>query len=236
MARILLSGLRRVNRACYNWIMKIRIDIISDVVCPWCFIGKRRLEKALSLRPEVEPEIVWRPFQLNPDMPEEGMARADYMAAKFGDRAHSRRIHQTIADAGASVGIAFAFDRILRSPNTLKAHRLIRHATRRGLGHATVTRLFESYFLEGRDIGDIETLATIAGEAGLDATAAAAYLASDAERDDVVSEDRNARRLGVNAVPCYIFDGQYAISGAQEPEFFFPVFDLVRNGAAAPAK
>jgi len=216
--------------------MKLRIDIVSDVVCPWCFIGKRRLEKALALRPEIVPEIEWRPFQLNPDMPESGMARADYMAAKFGDRAQSRRIHQTIAEAGASVGIEFAFDKILRSPNTLAAHRLIRLATREGLGTAMATRLFESYFLEGRDVGDRDTLAMIAGEVGLDPAAAASFLASNADRAEIAAEDRNTRRLGINAVPCYIFDGQYAISGAQEPEFFFPVFDLVRNGAAAPAK
>src|SRR5215469_8591405 len=137
----------------------MRIDIISDVVCPWCFIGKRRLEKALTLRPELAPEITWRPFQLNPDMPEQGMARADYMAAKFGDSAHSRRIHQTIAEAGASVGIEFAFERIKRSPNTRDAHRLVRFATSRGRGGAVVDRLFRGYFLEGRDVGDLVTLA-----------------------------------------------------------------------------
>ncbi len=209
----------------------MQIDIISDVVCPWCFIGKRRLEKALVMRPEIETEITWRPFQLNPDMPAEGMARADYIATKFGDSGHSRRIHQTIAEAGATVGIDFAFDKIKRSPNTRNAHRLIRYATRQGAGNDVVTRLFEGYFLQGRDVGDIATLAKIAAEAGLDEREARAFLSGDSERDEIVAEDRNARRLGVNAVPCYIFAGQYAISGAQEPEFFLPVFDLVLNGA-----
>jgi predicted DsbA family dithiol-disulfide isomerase len=213
----------------------MQIDIISDVVCPWCFIGKRRLEKALVMRPEIETEITWRPFQLNPDMPAEGMARADYIATKFGDSGHSRRIHQTIAEAGATVSIDFAFDKIKRSPNTRNAHRLIRYATRQGAGNDVVTRLFEGYFLQGRDVGDLATLTTIAAEAGLDEREARAFLAGDAERDEIVAEDRNARRLGINAVPCFIFAGQYAISGAQEPEFFLPVFDLVLNGAPTPA-
>jgi predicted DsbA family dithiol-disulfide isomerase len=213
----------------------MQIDIISDVVCPWCFIGKRRLEKALGMRPEIETDITWRPFQLNPDMPAEGMARADYIATKFGDSGHSRRIHQTIAEAGATVGIDFAFDKIKRSPNTRNAHRLIRYATREGAGNDVVTRLFEGYFLQGRDVGDITTLAKIAAEAGLDEREVRTFLSGDSERDEIVAEDRNARRLGVNAVPCYIFAGQYAISGAQEPEFFLPVFDLVLNGAPAAA-
>ena len=212
----------------------MQIDIISDVVCPWCFIGKRRLEKALVMRPDIETAITWRPFQLNPDMPAEGMARADYIATKFGDSGHSRRIHQTIAEAGATVGIDFAFDKVKRSPNTRNAHRLIRYATKQGVGGDVVTRLFEGYFLQGRDIGDLATLAKIAAEAGLDERETRAFLAGDSERDEIVAEDRNARRLGVNAVPCFIFAGQYAISGAQEPEFFLPVFDLVLNGAAAP--
>jgi predicted DsbA family dithiol-disulfide isomerase len=215
----------------------MQIDIISDVVCPWCFIGKRRLEKALTLRPGLEPQITWRPFQLNPDMPEEGMPRADYIASKFGDGSHSRRIHQTIAEAGATVGIdfAFAFERIKRSPNTRNAHRLVRFATRRGLGSAVVDRLFNGYFLEGRDVGDQAVLADIAAEAGIDREEARAFLASREERDEIVSEDRNVRRLGINAVPCFIFAGQYAVSGAQEPEFFLPVFDLVQNAAPAEA-
>jgi len=213
----------------------MHIDIISDVVCPWCFIGKRRLEKALALRPETAAEITWRPFQLNPDMPAEGMARAEYIANKFGDSAHSRRIHQTIAEAGASVGIDFAFDRIKRSPNTRNAHRLIRLGTKRGVGGAVVDRLFHGYFLEGRDVGDSATLATIAAEAGIDRAEALAFLESNEEREEIIAEDRNTRRLGINAVPCFIFAGQYAVSGAQEPEFFLPVFDLVQNAAHADA-
>ena len=211
----------------------MHVDIVSDVICPWCFIGKRRLEKALTLRPEVEIEISWRPFQLNPDMPAEGIERRAYLAAKFGAAAHAERIYANVTEAGASVGIPFAFDRIRRTPNTRDAHRLIRYAAAEGRADAMVETLFRSYFIEGRDIGSSDTLAAIAGEVGLDAEDTARWLASPAELEQVLAEDRGARRLGINAVPCFIFDRQYAISGAQEPEFFLPVFDLVRNRVEA---
>ncbi|HXP30055.1 MAG TPA: DsbA family oxidoreductase [Stellaceae bacterium] len=214
----------------------MRIDIVLDVICPWCFIGKRRLEKALARRPEITPELAWRPFQLNPDMPLEGMPRQDYLAAKFGGAQHAGRIYQAVTQAGVSVDIAFAFDRIRRTPNTRNAHRLIRHAEAEGRADAVVEALFRAYFLEGRDVGDRTTLAEIAGEAGLEWAEIAAFLAGDSALGEVLAEDRNARRIGINAVPCFIFAGQYAISGAQEPEFFFPVFDLVQNGGAAAAQ
>lgn len=214
----------------------MHIDIILDVICPWCFIGKRRLERALAQRPEITAETTWRPFQLNPDMPPAGMARQDYLSAKFGGAQHAGRIYQAVSAAGATVDIPFAFDRIRRTPNTRDAHRLIRHAERQSRGDAVVEALFDAYFIAGRDIGDLATLAEIAGEAGLDADAAAAFLASEAEAAEVLAEDANVRRLGINAVPCFIFAGQYAVSGAQEPEFFLPVFDLVQNGGAAAAQ
>lgn len=213
----------------------MRIDIISDVICPWCFIGKRRLERALALRPEIAPTLVWRPFQLNPDMPEEGMDRRAYLAAKFGGDAHADRIYANVREAGATVDIPFAFDRIRRTPNTRDAHRLIRHAAAQGRADAVVEALFRAYFIDGRDIGDHSTLAEIAGEAGLDARGAGQWLDSPAERETVIAEDRGARRLGINAVPCFIFERQYAVSGAQEPEFFLPVFDLVKNGGQPAA-
>ncbi len=213
----------------------MRIDIVLDVICPWCFIGKRRMEKALALRPEIAAEFAWRPFQLNPEMPPEGMSRHDYLAAKFGGAQHAGRIYQTVADAGATVGIRFAFDRIRRTPNTRDAHRLVRHAADEGMADALVERLFGAYFLEGRDVGDRATLAEIAVEAGLEPAGIARFLAGDGLLADILAEDRGARRIGINAVPCFIFAGQYAISGAQEPEFFLPVFDLVRNGGQVAA-
>jgi predicted DsbA family dithiol-disulfide isomerase len=208
----------------------MRIDIVSDVICPWCFIGKRRLDQALASRPGLQPEVTWRPFQLNPEMPPEGMDRRAYLAAKFGSAAHTDRIYQGAIEAGATVDIAFAFERIRRTPNTRDAHRLLRRAAKIGHADAMAEALFSAYFIDGRDIGDRRVLAELAGEAGLDAGETGAWLNGPAELEQVLAEDRGARRLGVNAVPCFIFERQYAVSGAQEPEFFFPVFDLVRNG------
>ena len=213
----------------------MHIDIVSDVICPWCFIGKRRLEKALALRPELPVELSWRPFQLNPDMPPGGMERSAYLAAKFGGSAHADRIYATVAEAGATVDIPFAFDRIRRTPNTRDAHRLIRWAGTQGQADRMVEGLFRGYFIEGRDIGDHACLADIAGEAGLDVAEARQWLDSAAEIESVLAEDRGARRLGINAVPCFIFERQYAVSGAQEPEFFLPIFDLVQNGGETAA-
>ncbi|MDE2228309.1 MAG: DsbA family oxidoreductase [Alphaproteobacteria bacterium] len=213
----------------------MRIDIVADVICPWCFIGKRRLETALAQWPTIAPDITWRPFQLNPDMPQEGMRREAYLAAKFGGQAHAKRIYQAVVDAGETVGIPFAFDKIARTPNTLAAHRLVRFAQRDGRATELVDRLFSGYFIEGRDIGDRETLAAIAGESGLDAGQAREFLDGASGRAEVLADDAGARRLGINAVPCFIFAGQYAISGAQEPPFFFPVFDLLQNGPARAA-
>ena len=214
----------------------VRIDIVLDVICPWCFIGKRRLEQALALRPEIEPAFGWRPFQLNPDMPAEGMARNDYLAVKFGGSQHAGRIYHTVAEAGGTVGIPFAFDRIRRMPATREAHRLIRHAEALGRAAALVEALFCAYFIEGRDLGDRAILAAIAAEAGLDPAETRRFLASGDGAAAVLAEERSARRIGINAVPCFILDEQYAISGAQEPEFFLPLFDLVLNGAGAAAK
>ena len=214
----------------------MHIDIVLDVICPWCFIGKRRLENALAQRPEVTPEISWRPFQLNPDMPPHGMTRQDYLAAKFGGGNHAGRIYQTVGEAGASVGISFAFDRIRRTPSTRDAHRLIRRAEQEGCADLLVESLFRTYFLEGGDTGDRSVLAGLAGEAGMGRAEARRFLDSDVGIAEMLAEDRSARRMGINAVPCFVLDGKYAISGAQEPEFFFPIFDLVRNGAEVAAK
>lgn len=212
----------------------MHIDIVSDVICPWCFIGKRRLGRALDQRPDLSVSITWRAFQLNPEMPEGGMLRADYVAAKFGGAAHAARIYAAIAEAGAGEDIAFAFERIRRTPNTRDAHRLIRYATLAGNADPVVEGLFAAYFQEGRDIGDQRVLADIAAEAGFRRSEAADWLAGDEGLEEVLGEDRSARRLGISGVPCFILDGGYSISGAQEPEFFFPLFDLVQNAAVQP--
>ena len=214
----------------------MRIDVVSDVICPWCYIGKRRLAAALAQRPEAEAEILWHPFQLNPDMPPEGMARERYIAAKFGGGQHASRIYQNVTEVGATVGIPFHFERIRVTPNTRDAHRLIRHASEAGAADAVVEALFNAYFIEGRNIGDRPTLAEIADEAGLDREATARFLAGREGAEEVLAEDMSARRIGISAVPCFIFDRKYVVSGAQEAEFFFPLFDLLKTEqSAAPA-
>jgi predicted DsbA family dithiol-disulfide isomerase len=198
------------------------IDVISDVVCPWCFIGRRRLGAALELlageMPEIRPVVSWHPFQLNPDLPPEGIARRDYLEAKFGGRQRATDIYERVRSVGTSVGIDFAFDRIERQPNTLDAHRLISWAQAHGDAEEVVERLFRAYFLEGRRIGDRGVLAAVAGEAGLSAIAARAYLATGDGVETIAAMDRRVRELGVTGVPFFIFDGKVAVSGAQEPD------------------
>ncbi len=203
----------------------MNIDISSDVICPWCFIGKRRLERALAARPGLDARIIWRAFQLNPDMPPEGMERHSYLAAKFGSAEGAERIYENIAAAGAGEDIAFAFDRIKRTPNTISAHRLIRYAGENESQDAVVELLFRRYFEQGVDIGDDQCLVETAADAGLDADAVRTYLASDRDLDAVRLEDLEARRSGVSGVPCFIIDRRYAISGAQAPQVFLRVFD-----------
>ncbi|HZT87865.1 MAG TPA: DsbA family oxidoreductase [Stellaceae bacterium] len=209
----------------------MRIDIVADVVCPWCFIGKRRLERAMAMRPELRIHRVWRPFQLNPDIPLAGMPRELYLQMKFGPGRSATRIHANIAAVGKAEGIDFAFDRIERVPNTLLAHRLIRLAAEAGRADAVVEALFHGYFVEAADIGDIAVLAAIGARAGLDVRRRLAAIGGT----DVRADDQRARRLGVNAVPCFIFDNGYAISGAQEPEMFLPLFDLAATAGRAAA-
>lgn len=211
------------------------VDIFSDTICPWCLIGKRRLERALAARPDIRPILRWHAFQLNPWMPPEGMERAAYLAAKFGAKDASS-VYENIRRVGETEGIAFRFDRILRTPNTLMSHRLIRRAQDSGRQDGVVDGLFAAYFTEGRDIGDAEVLADIAGAAGLDRDETRAWLDTDGDREAVAAEDAKARRMGVQGVPLFILAGRYVVSGAQEPEYFLPVFDLVLNDASAAAE
>jgi len=196
------------------------IDVISDVVCPWCFIGRRRLGEALSLYAERDsgfrPLVSWHPFQLNPGLPQEGIDRRAYIEAKFGGTQRATEVYERVRAAGQTVGIDFAFDRIERQPNTRDAHRLISWAQARGNAEDVVERLFRAYFLEGRFIGDREVLAAIASEAGFSLDEARAYLESDAGTDTIEAMDKRVREIGVTGVPFFIFDGKVGVSGAQE--------------------
>jgi predicted DsbA family dithiol-disulfide isomerase len=188
--------------------MALGIDIISDVVCPWCFIGKRRLESAL--------ELAYHPFELNPDIPREGIPRADYIAKKFGARGYSA--HDRLVHAGAQLGIPFSFDRITRQPNTLAAHVLIELARRRGVQGAVKEALLQAFFVEGADLADAGTLARVAAAAGLDRADVEAALADEELRRVVAGEEEKARAMGVSGVPFFIFNRRLAVEGAQEPE------------------
>jgi predicted DsbA family dithiol-disulfide isomerase len=213
----------------------VRIDIYSDTICPWCYIGKRRLERALAERPDVQPQIHWRAFQLNPWMPTGGVAREEYLRAKFG-ATDAQRIYASICETGATEGIEFRFDLMRRTPNTIASHRLIAWAaSQEGADPqgALVEEIFQSYFLSGVDIGDLTLLIAAAERAGLDGVAAARFLRSAELQEDVIAEDAAGRRMGIQGVPCFIVDGSYAISGAQEPEYFLPLFDLITTGRAA---
>ena len=213
----------------------MRIDIYSDVICPWCFIGKRRLERALAERPGLEVAFHWRAFQLNPDMPPGGMDRKAYLSAKFGGAERGARVYQPVLTAAGGEGLGIDFDAIQRTPNTLLAHLLIRFAEPGAAQDRVVEALFDAYFRQGRDIGDKATLVAVAAEAGLDPRAVGEYLADEAELAAVRAEDQSARGMGVTGVPCFILEDRYALSGAQEPEALFAFFDLGREAAEAPA-
>ncbi len=208
----------------------MKIDIYSDTVCPWCFIGKRRLERALRERPQEDLEISWRAFQLNPDMPEEGMDRQRYLAAKFGGPEGARRVYDQVRAAGADENIAFDFEAIRRTANTVKSHRLIRFAAEERLQDAMVEALFQAYFLRGEDIGDQAVLTAAAEQAGLDRDMVTAYLESDAEADVIRAEDAHARQIGIQGVPTFILDNKYVLSGAHPPEVLFQLFDVAKQG------
>lgn len=217
--------------------MPLSIDIVSDVVCPWCFIGKRRLEAALELyrerRPEAPaPEIAFHPFELNPDLPREGIARGEYIAKKFGARGYSA--HDRLVQAGKPLGIAFAFDKIVRQPNTLAAHALIEAARRRGVQAAVKEALMQAFFVDGLDLTDTATLVRIAAGAGLDRGEAEAALADEALRRAVAEEEENARRMGVQGVPFFIFNRRVAVSGAHEPQSLLEaMLEAEKESAAA---
>ncbi len=213
----------------------MNIDVIFDTVCPWCYIGKKRLEQALSLRPDLEVSLTWRPFLLNPEMPPEGIDRTAYLVKKFGSETRVRRIYGAIGDAGQSVAIEFAFDRIERTPNSVESHRLVKFAGRHGRTDAIVEALFVNYFVQGHDIGDRDVLVRIAEQQGLDGANARQHLESRSDADDVIQENAQAHRLGVNGVPSFVFEGPMVISGAQEPQVLARMLDAAQATGGKPA-
>lgn len=201
-----------------------RIEVWSDVVCPWCWIGKRRLAKALQGRTDVE--VVWQPFQLNPGFPPEGMDRTAYRTSKFGSLQRSKELEANVAEVGRGEGLAFAFDKIRRTPNTFDAHRVLRRARREGLQDEVGEALFRGYFAEGLDLGDRAQLAAIARGAGLELDG---LLETDAEAEEVRAAETEGRALGIQGVPFFVINRAVGLSGAQPPE-------VLREALAAAAK
>lgn len=196
---------------------KLTIDIVSDVVCPWCFIGKRRLEDALAMAPDLDVDLRWRPFQLDSTIPPGGISRREYVERKFGPE-RAGQVYERVRAVGEEVGIPFAFDKITRSPNTLDAHRLLRWAMEAGCQDILKERLLKLYFLEGADVGDHDVLARAAAECGMDEAETRRRLASEEDVESVRAEIDGLQKLGVNGVPFFIFGGKYGLSGAQPAE------------------
>lgn len=196
----------------------IRLDIFSDPVCPWCYVGKAHLDRALGAHPDHPFQVQWHPFQLNPDMPAEGVAKRAYLEQKFGGKARVDAIHERLREVARGAGVDMDPDKPQRMPNTLNAHRLIHWAGIEGIQQAVVDALMRAYWTEGRDIGDLPTLADIAGENGMDRAATLRLLQSDADADDIQARDQDARQKGVSAVPTFLIAQQYVVSGAQPPE------------------
>ncbi|HEY6241351.1 MAG TPA: DsbA family oxidoreductase [Burkholderiales bacterium] len=215
--------------------MALAIDIVSDVVCPWCYIGKRRLEAALTLyreRGAPEPQIAYHPFELNPDIPREGIARADYIAKKFGARGYSA--HDRLVQAGTPLGIAFAFDKIARQPNTLAAHALIECARRHGVQPAMKEALMKAFFVDGLDLTNTQTLVRVAEQAGLARKEAEAAISDEELRRAVAEEEDKARQMGVQGVPFFIFNNRLVVEGAQPPEVLLEaMLEAEKESAAA---
>jgi len=211
----------------------LHVDMVFDTICPWCYIGKRRLEQARALRPGLEISVGWQPFLLNPEIPDEGIERNTYLVKKFGSEARVRRVYGAIAEAGQSVAIDFAFDRIRRTPNTVNSHRLVRYAGFYDKAGAAVEALFLMYFVNGRNIGETDVLLRVGENLGLDRDGLAAYLRGDVDAPLVYAENAHSHRLGINGVPSFIFTGGLVISGAQDPQILARMLDAARETAAA---
>lgn len=207
------------------------IDVVSDVICPWCFLGKRRLDAALE-QLDLDVFIRWRPYMLDPTIPPEGLDRQEYMLAKFGPE-RLKTIHDPLIEAGQELGVPYDFDAITRTPNTLDAHRLIRWAHTVGLQHDTAERLFMAYWSEGQDVGDRDVLAACAGAVGINAAQIRELLDSEQDVEETKTEIQHATNIGVTGVPTFILAQSYALVGAQSPEVLADAISRVAKEVAA---
>lgn len=199
-------------------VQPVTLDILSDPICPWCYIGKTQLDRALAAAPDHPFTIQWHPFQLNPDMPAEGMDRRDYLETKFGGKEGAVRAYAPVVEQAAAVGLNINFEAMKRTPNTMNAHRLIHWAGIESKQTAAVDALFDAYFVQARDIGDPEVLGDIADSIGMDAALVQKLLASDADRQEISDRDTHSREMGVQSVPTFIVAGRHAVPGAQPAE------------------
>ncbi|MGG7567941.1 DsbA family oxidoreductase [Rhodovulum sp. DZ06] len=211
----------------------ITLDVISDPICPWCYIGKTQLDRALAARPDHPFDVFWRPYQLNPDMPREGMDRRAYLSAKFGGDEKAAEVYAAVEAAAAEAGLKIDFSKIDRTPNTLDAHRLIRWARVEEVQGKVVDELFRRNFEDGEDISDPAVLCAAAAAAEMDADLVATLLASDADLQEVRDEDAQAREIGVRRVPTFIVNEQYALQGAQPPEIWAKAIEELSGPAPA---
>jgi predicted DsbA family dithiol-disulfide isomerase len=215
-----------------------RIDVISDAICPWCYIGKRHLERALALldKQGLHFTVAWHPFQLNPDMPREGVERAQYRLAKFGSAERSRQLDERITETACTVGLEFHLDKLTRTPNTLDAHRLVRLAGQHGVQDGVVEALFEGYFCDGADIGNAEVLTRLGVEGGLERDDITTMLARDTGLKEVAAADRMARNAGIQGVPSFALQGHVLFSGAvpadEMAQAFRRAWEILKNRAA----
>ncbi|WP_273523963.1 DsbA family oxidoreductase [Rhodosalinus sediminis] len=207
----------------------VKLDILSDPICPWCYIGKAQLDRALEAEPDHPFAVEWHPFQLNPDMPAEGMDRRSYLEAKFGGKEAAAETYAEIDAQARAAGLEIDWSRIDRTPSTLDAHRLIHWAGIEGCQTAIVSALFRAYFQEGRDIGRHEVLADIADARGMDASVVLRLLATDEDREEIAGRDAAAREMGVTGVPTFIVARQHAVPGAQPPELWRKVIGEIRE-------
>jgi predicted DsbA family dithiol-disulfide isomerase len=213
----------------------LAIDVFSDVVCPWCFIGKRRLEQAVTLRPDIPVDVHYRPYFLNPWVPREGMSRVDYLTAKFGSPERYEKIALRVAQAAANEGLTYNIGALARQPNTLDCHRLILWGGRLGKAARVKQRLMEIYFSEGGDLSDRDVLVQAASDCGLDPVEVRALLASDADVAAVEQAAKSAQEAGIEGVPFYVFGNVLAVSGAQAPEYLAGAIERAANELAKSA-
>jgi len=210
----------------------VKLDIISDPICPWCYIGKTLLDQAMAQRPDHPFEIEWHPFQLNPDMPAEGMDRREYLETKFGGKEGAIRAYAPVLERAEAAGLTIDFAAIKRTPNTLNAHRLLHWAGIEGCQDRMAMALFRAYFNEGRDIGDLEVLADLADSLSLDGAMIQRLLATEADRDDIRARDAQFRQMGITGVPTFIVGGRHAVPGCQPAELWVKVIDDLTAAAS----